>query len=422
VRHYDDAQAVGRRLRQARENAGLSQRQLAFTGCSPAYLSRIEAGDRAPSLQLLRELARRLNVTEDYLAYGRDATTTDPLLPAELALRMDDLDTAEELFRAELDSENSGLRARALEGLGQLAFRNGDAADAIFLLEQAAALYKDELPVRQALVETLARAYSLIGDSESAIALLERSLKAAENRGDLLEEVRFRILLSYALADAGQLARASEFLSAALTHADELADPQARVRLYWAQCRLHLQRDQPELAERYGRKVIELLELTEDSYHLARGYRLMASVAFDQGQAEESLTFLESARHVLGDSGNAAELASIDLAESRALARLGQPERAADLARSAWDVLNDRPEEAGYSYLLVGKALAEAGDRTSALELVELACELLERTPSRFLVDAYSELAALLEADGRKDEAYEILKKAVDVRSRIATT
>ena len=55
--HVDDAAAVGRRLKEARLAAGLSQRQLSFPGCSAAYISRLEAGDRVPSLQLLRALA-----------------------------------------------------------------------------------------------------------------------------------------------------------------------------------------------------------------------------------------------------------------------------------------------------------------------------------------------------------------------------
>src|SRR5919204_1395479 len=93
--HVDNPEAVGRRLKGARERAGLSQRQLAFAGCSPAYISRIEAGDRIPSLQLLRELGRRLGVSEDYLATGDHAgSVATPLFDAELALRLDDLDRA----------------------------------------------------------------------------------------------------------------------------------------------------------------------------------------------------------------------------------------------------------------------------------------------------------------------------------------
>lgn len=70
--HYDDPVAVGARLHAARESAGISQRELAFPGCSAAYISRIERGERIPSLQVMRELARRVGVTEAELAYGRE--------------------------------------------------------------------------------------------------------------------------------------------------------------------------------------------------------------------------------------------------------------------------------------------------------------------------------------------------------------
>ena len=70
--HVDDPAAVGRRLRETRISAGLSQRQLSFPGCSAAYVSRLEAGARVPSLQLLRKLALKLNVDEEYLATGAE--------------------------------------------------------------------------------------------------------------------------------------------------------------------------------------------------------------------------------------------------------------------------------------------------------------------------------------------------------------
>src|SRR5215471_13748419 len=71
IPHVDDPRAVGRRLVEARESGGLSQRDLAFPGCSAAYISRIERGERVPSLQVLRELARRCSVTETFLAWGK---------------------------------------------------------------------------------------------------------------------------------------------------------------------------------------------------------------------------------------------------------------------------------------------------------------------------------------------------------------
>lgn len=71
--HYDDPAAVGLRVREAREAAGLSQRELSFPGCSSAYISRIERGERIPSLQVMREIARRAGVSEHALAFGREA-------------------------------------------------------------------------------------------------------------------------------------------------------------------------------------------------------------------------------------------------------------------------------------------------------------------------------------------------------------
>src|SRR3972149_8109646 len=72
IPHYDDPFAVGKRLYAFREGAGLSQRELAFPGCSAAYISRIERGERIPSLQVLRELASRCGVSETFLAWGRE--------------------------------------------------------------------------------------------------------------------------------------------------------------------------------------------------------------------------------------------------------------------------------------------------------------------------------------------------------------
>lgn len=88
--HVDDPVAVGRRLKEARIEAGLSQRQLSFPGCSAAYISRLEAGDRVPSLQLLRKLAQKLAADEQYLATGEERIEQMPpeLVETEVELRL----------------------------------------------------------------------------------------------------------------------------------------------------------------------------------------------------------------------------------------------------------------------------------------------------------------------------------------------
>jgi transcriptional regulator with XRE-family HTH domain len=52
---------------------GLSQRDLAGPGVSYAYISRIEAGERRPSIRALRQLAAKLNVSVHWLETGESS-------------------------------------------------------------------------------------------------------------------------------------------------------------------------------------------------------------------------------------------------------------------------------------------------------------------------------------------------------------
>ena len=63
-------ETVGNRLGRLREERGLSQRELSEPGVTYAYISRIEAGVRRPSLTALRKLATTLGVTALYLETG----------------------------------------------------------------------------------------------------------------------------------------------------------------------------------------------------------------------------------------------------------------------------------------------------------------------------------------------------------------
>jgi transcriptional regulator with XRE-family HTH domain len=64
--------SVGDRVRQLREQQGLSQRDIASPGVSNAYISRIESGTREPSEKALRALAQKLAVTAHYLESGSE--------------------------------------------------------------------------------------------------------------------------------------------------------------------------------------------------------------------------------------------------------------------------------------------------------------------------------------------------------------
>src|SRR6185436_17618491 len=104
-------EGVGARLKRLRLQRGFSQRDLSSPGVSYAYISRIEAGARTPSVKALRKLSQKLGVSVEYLETGRDMRDIDDrelrLADAELELRLsDDVAAAErklEAIHAEAD-------------------------------------------------------------------------------------------------------------------------------------------------------------------------------------------------------------------------------------------------------------------------------------------------------------------------------
>lgn len=421
--HVDDPVAVGLRLRAAREAAGLSQRDLSFSGCSAAYISRIEAGTRIPSLQLLREMGRRLGVTEDYLATGSDTAPAtaeaQALVDAEVALRLADNDHARELYAAALArAVTPQERGRALAGLGQLAYRDGDIFEAIQKLEEALELLPEGAPERAPHVEALGRAYATGGHVELAVALYERALAVAVESSNQIEQVRFGVVLSNALIDAGTFGRAEEVLGRVIALTHDTADPLVHARLYWSQSRLHALQNDSAAASLYARRALAIIETTEHTAYSAQAHHMLAAIELDRGNAEEALVLLARAADLLGGDGQRLTRTRIRLEEARALAQLGRTDEAEAVAMEAAGGFADLdPMEAGRSYLLVAGLRADAGDRARAIELYELAAELLSLAPNRFLVDAYGRLAELFEAEGRKDEALEVLKKAMGAQT-----
>ncbi len=423
--HVDSPQAVGERLRTARVRAGLSQRQLAFPGCSPAYISRIESGDRIPSLQLLRELGKRLGVTEDFLATGDEGfgDRGGATLEAEVVLRLGDLDEAERQYAHALENARDDVsKADATTGLGQVAFRNGDPRTAMRRFEEALALYGDDESLHPDLADSLGRAYAMVGELESAIAIFERCREEAERRADDLVALQFSVLLAHALIDAGNLGRADELLGQAIIAGKDSQSPSVRAQLYWSQSRLHEQKNDPETAARYARRALELLLLTEDTYRTARAHQLLAYIELSRGNAEHALELLEQGWPLLEQSGNKLERAQYRLEEARALAKLGRSEEAAALAMQISGLISDAaPEDAARGYAVLGGVFEELEETDRAREVYELAAELLEpRNPNRYLIEVYSKLADLADAEGRKEEAYKYMKKAVGQQRAVA--
>jgi transcriptional regulator with XRE-family HTH domain len=104
-------ETIGQRLRRLRQARGLSQRDLSSPGISYAYISRIEAEARTPSVKALRRIAGKLGVTVEHLERGEPT-------PTELGVADATLDFGS-LTSAELET----VRAAAAEGAREAARR-----------------------------------------------------------------------------------------------------------------------------------------------------------------------------------------------------------------------------------------------------------------------------------------------------------
>jgi len=416
-------ETVGQRLRRLRHERALSQRDLASPGVSYAYISRIEAGARRPSVKALRQLAPKLGVSVEYLETGRDLSDRDQrelrLAEAELTLRLEqDSPDAEAEFATLLaEAQAAGdteAAARARAGLGELADRRGDFATAISELEQARATGVLSPLTHADLFATLARAYSASGQPRRAVELLEDCLSQVQAQApeDVSAEVRFATYLSYALSDLGELERAKSVVDDALARSQEAPDPYSRVRLYWSLARLALMEGKPRSALRQIQRAIGLLEATEDTRQLARAHLSSGEILIDDSQPGQAQGHFELAEKLLGDHADAADLAWLYSEQARAWLLLGEDEPAERLARRAISLLaGGDPLKRARAYATLAEARPEEIDASQA-EFAQ-ALEVLE--DERRWPAAASVLRAwsrALRRAGREQAALDVLDRA----------
>jgi tetratricopeptide (TPR) repeat protein len=420
--HIDSPAQLGHRLREARERAGMSQRQLAFPGCTAAYISRLEAGARVPSLQMINELASRLGVSSSWLAVGVDAPFTEPvdLLEAEVALRIGDIEEAEQLYRARLQPGDP-CRPAAIAGLGQIAFRAGDRRGAIKLFEESLALNGGKALVDPGAVDSLGRAYADTGSRESAIALFESAVAEAKSVEAPVEQLRFTILLANALIDNGTFGEAERSLADVIQLAERLHDPIASARVMWSQSRLHSLRGEAPLAARYARRALDILERTENTAYVGMAYHLLAFAEIESGNGEKALDLLARGRSLFGEELTGADDARFSIQEARALMLAGRVHDAARAGAIAFERAGElSPADRGQAYVALADVFLAADDSDRAKQLYEAGLDLLLEHHTPRVLEAGRKYADLLEAEGDTAGALRILRRATDAASSLS--
>ena len=423
--HEGQAETIGQRLRRLRHERGFSQRELASPGVSYAYISRIEAGARRPSVKALRMLARKLGVSADYLETGSELRDTDErelkIADAELELRLaehpDEAEAKLAVLRDDaVDAGDTVAAARANIALGLAAASTGRTAATIERLEAGLAGFQLSPNVRPDVYATLGRAYSASGRPDLAVELFERCLEELEASApdDTAARLRFTSYLSYALTDRGDLERAQEVLDDVLDKAEDLADPYSRVRLYWSLARLTELQGKSVAALGYIRRAIALLEVTDDTLHLGRAHLLCGSIMLSQGRTDEAVRHVELAEKLFGPNPEPEDRTNLFTDQARLAARLGRADEAITRARAALDAAgDDYLAEKGNALWALADGLSLTDDVDAADDAYAEATALLgAHGLRRDHLEAYRSWGAFLRRAGREGEALETLERA----------
>ena len=436
VSEDSSAESVGARLKRLRLQRGLSQRDLSSPGVSYAYISRIEAGARTPSVKALRKLAQKLEVSVEYLETGRDIREVDDrelrLGDVELELRLaEDTSTVEPKLRAILEEASAAgdapSAARARAALGLAASQRGNHLEAV---EQLEAMTKDEHAppphLRPDVYTTLGQSYAALGAPERAVQLFERCLEQVEEAApdDVAAQVRYATFLSYALTDAGDYDRAASVVRDALSSASDHTDPYTRVRLYWSLARLSGMAGRSSEALEYIRSAIALLKATDDGIALAKAYLLAAGIETRRGATKDATEHLDLAERLLGPTPDPADVGILRIGQSRVAALSRDATASVERARDALAILGDfHGGEQGAAVHALATGLALQGDDKGAEDAYRRAVDLLTVHGRRADAGAAAlEWANFLRERGREDEAEPILRRAYDLGVDADTT
>jgi transcriptional regulator with XRE-family HTH domain len=365
----ETAETVGQRIARLRAERGLSQKEIAGPDVGHAYISRIEDGQRTPSLRALRVLADKLGVTLEHLETGREIPLAlereYQLATAELELRLGGSDpeaehTLRELAAAE-PRNRSGARAHA--ALGIHAATEGEHAQAIEQLEAATAagIRPRERPD---VYETLAGCYLATGATTKGIGLLERCLAATAS--DPILQTRYRSQLALALHAGGDTQRARALVEQAGALADEFATPRLRVFHYRALAEAAWATGAPEPALAHAGRALVLLEALDDARQLAHSHRLCGEFHGLEQEWEQALRHLNRAERLLEQTGDTDQLGTVRAEQAKALAGLGLSDEALARAGEAAELLARDQRLAAAAEHALALAQAAAGDIDSA--------------------------------------------------------
>ncbi len=421
-----DLAVLGRRLRLARETAGLTQTQLADGDASTAYISRIESGQRRPDLHLLERLAERVGTTPEELLDGvtrdRRAELRLELDYAELSLASGDaagaLDKATAILEGLPDSDQSDLsrsakyvRAFALEATGDL-----DAA--IMALEDLLAEPTPDVRWMRGLIG-LSRCYRESGDLGMAIDVGDRAAETIERFGlsGTTEAMQLTLTVAAAYFERGDTSHAIRLCKRTIVRAESLDSPTARGSAYWNASVMASRQGSLSDALALARRALDIFEQDSSMRNLALLRTELASMQLrhDPLDAAEAKRNLEcAAREMDWSNSTPMDKADNQLVMARACLHLGDIDAAIEQVEASLGIaLDHSPLGAAEALVLRGEIAMERADVTAAAAAYKQAIVTLSGAGAdRRVAELWFELGGLLQEVGEDAAALDAYRRA----------
>ena len=434
-----DREALGRRLRSARQARDLTQGEVARDIMSVAYLSRIEGGHRRPTAVALESLASRLDVSVELLLGQAEPREVDAIRLAldydELSLESGQPDDAERHLQQALEhpatAHLDGMRERArlLHARALEATNRED--DAVLELEALIEEERTDGLTRIKAGIALSRIYRETGDLGRAIECGQRVMTQVEAAGlDVCDEaVQLAVTVAAAHFERGDTAHAVRLCRKAIARAESLGSSQARASAYWNASAMQARRGDVAAAVPLAERALALLGEGQDARNLARLRTEVGRLQLELDPPE-----LDEARHNLEQAAAEMEWSSATPVD-RAWTLLGLAKvsfMVGDLVASRDLIAQVQTTADGHAPLaeaealtLEGRTLAADGDPDlAALSYQKAVHRLSAIGADQGAAQLWFDLADLLEGVGLSEAALDAYRRAAvstGLRARAAS-
>lgn len=418
------AQAIGRRIRAARQGAQLSQRALAADRFSASYISALENGTVKPSMSSLAYLAERLGCSINDLVgdFGANDPRTGRRLEADLRLAAGDLTAALDLFDELLDAKPSEReRAELQRGAAEALSRLGRPLPAIDRASEAVTLFDranrklDALQARY----WLGAAHYQAQNPDEARGIFAGILDQLHAGLEAPPDFRGRVLIALANSEiwSGNAKTAAAYLEEARSIADQM-DDQRRATFLLSLALSYRDSGDLEGAVRAGQRSLALFSALDARREEVTLENSLALAYLGLGSTGKAASHAQRAQELASRLG-APELEThiADTLAQIAVARRDWP-RAIELASDAIA----RAERDGNDHALVDGLLTRAransarGGAEAAETDLRRGAEIAKSVgANRQRRAALTELGDLLASKGKHEEAVVLYREVVQL-------